>query len=346
MGFKTNAYSTVAPPTEADAHRFGEKPFLIYTSWLLNRRFGVRKRKGQGHFGHSLSRSVMREAIGSFPGPELQSACKRFRGEPGFQLYSWFVTFHYVIERHREVLLWSYIMHRNDQDGDGMLSWTERQTIMKDLQAGMSNEGKTSFRKRNYYHVHQLLDKAGLAHPKVNTDILWTFLDGPSAIQGADCSEFDVNECLAPGFSVSSTDESSPNPVFSTAVVFDRLARQNPRCGDCLLKLILNQTPKGLSPLLPHAKTQATQRETVVKAIMRYKFTIINPDALFVMVTDAEQVDSTLVSRYVRGRKDLAGQLCLNDDVTTTNMQELDDVKQAMTELYQGLFPEKSPFEI
>jgi hypothetical protein len=80
MGFKTNAYNTVNPPSAADAARFGEKPFLIYTSWLLNRRFGNRKRAGQGHFGHSLSRSVTKEAIGSFPGPELQSACKRFRG--------------------------------------------------------------------------------------------------------------------------------------------------------------------------------------------------------------------------------------------------------------------------
>ena len=87
MGFKTNSYSTTSAPTEADAKRFGEKvlcsladglgvlltvqqPFLIYTSWLLNRRFGIRKRKGQSHFGHSFSRNVMREAISSFPRPE------------------------------------------------------------------------------------------------------------------------------------------------------------------------------------------------------------------------------------------------------------------------------------
>ncbi|EXJ88108.1 hypothetical protein A1O1_05036 [Capronia coronata CBS 617.96] len=345
MGFKTNSYSATAPPTEVDAHRFGEKPFLIYTSWLLNRRFGIRKRKGQGHFGHALSRNIMREAISSFPGPELQSACKRFRGEPGFQLYSWYVTFHYLIERHREALLWSYIMLRSDVDGDGNLSWDERQTIMQDLEAGMKNEGRTTFRKRNYYHVPQLLQKAGLAPPKVNTDILWTSLDGPAAIQNADCIEFDVNECLAPGFSVSSTDARTRNPVFSTAVVFDRLARQEPKCGDCLLKLILNKTPKGLAPLLPRAGTQDAQRELVLKAVMRYRYSIINPDALFVMVTDAEQVDSTLVSRYVRARKELAGQLCLNDDVSTNDPQELADVKQAMTELYEGLFPDPSPFE-
>jgi hypothetical protein len=38
LGFKTNAYNTLQPPTEKDAERFGEKPFLIYTSWLLNAR--------------------------------------------------------------------------------------------------------------------------------------------------------------------------------------------------------------------------------------------------------------------------------------------------------------------
>jgi len=345
MGFKTNAYSTTQPPSEVDAQRFGEKPYLIYTSWLLNRRFGIRKRKGQGHFGHALSRKIMREAISSFPGPELQSACKRFRGEPGFQLYSWYVTFHYLIERHREALLWSYIMLRSDVDNDGNLSWEERQTMMQDLEAGMKNEGRTTFRRRNYYHVHQLLQKAGLQSPKVNTDVLWTSLDGPATIQNADCIEFDVNECLAPGFSVSSTDAFSKNPVFSTSNVFDRLARQEPKCGDCLLKLILNKTPKGLAPLLPRADTQARQRELVIKAVMRYRFSIINPDALFVMVTDAEQVDSTLVNRYVRGKKQLAGQLCLNDDVSTNDPQELADVKQAMTELYNGLFPDPSPFE-
>lgn len=287
----------------------------------------------------------MKEAIGSFPGPELQSACKRFRGEPGFQLYSWFVSFHYLIERHREAMLWSYIMLRSDVDGDGFLGWKERQSIMKSLENGMKNEGKSSYRKRNFYHVIQLLERAGLEGPKVNTDVLWTSLDGPSAIINLDCSEFDVNECLAPGFSISTTDATSRNPVFSTAVIFERLARQKPTCGDCLLKLLLQQTPRGLGPLLPDAKKQPEQREVVIKSLMRYRYTISNPDALFVMVTDADQVDSTLTSKYVRGKRALAGQLCLNDDVSTDDEQELMDVKQAMTELYQGLFPEKSPYE-
>jgi Stealth protein CR4, conserved region 4 len=237
-------------------------------------------------------------------------------------------------------------MLRSDVDNNENLSWPERQRIMQDLEAGMKNEGKILFRKRNFYHVAQLLERAGLQGPKVNTDIDWTSLDGPIAIQNIDCHEYDVNECLAPGFSTSSSDNTGRNSVFSTALVFDRLVRQNPKCGDCLIKLLLNQVPRGLSPLLPHSDTQSAKRELAVKAVMRYKYTVINPDALFVMVTDAEQIDSTLVHRFIRGKKELTGQLCLNDDVATEDDKELADIQQVMTELYQGLFPEKSPFEL
>jgi hypothetical protein len=237
-------------------------------------------------------------------------------------------------------------MLRSDADGDENLSWEERQVVMAELQAGMKNEKKKSFRRRNFYHLPSLLQKAGLQAPKVNMDIQWTSLDGPTAIREVECGEFDVNDCLAPGFSTSKSDEKTRNPVFSSAVIFDRVARQLPRCGDCLLKLVLNQVGRGLAPLLPRADTQPKQREVVVKAAMRYRYTIINPDALFVMVTDAEQVDSTLVRQFVREKKKLAGQLCLNDDVTTEDEGEIQDVMVAMTELYEGLFPEKSQFEI
>lgn len=346
MGFKTNAYNTNHPPTDVDAQRFGEKPFLIYTSWLLNQRFGERKRKGQGHFGHSLSRSIMREAIGSFPGPELQSACKRFRGEPGFQLYSWYVTFHYLMERHREAMLWSLIMIKADKNNDGFINWDERRELLATLEHGMANEAKASFRKRNFYHVAQRLETAGLNPPLVHTDHTWTSLDGPSSLQNLDCSEFDVNECLAPGFSIARTDAKTFNPIFSSAVMFERVARTKPTCGDCLLKLVLNTVPSGLSPVLPDASTHPKEREIVVKALHRYRYVIADTNAQFVMITDAEQVESTLTMKYVNKKKTLPGQLCLNDDVTTEDEGELNMIQQAMNELYQGLFPEKSSFEL
>jgi hypothetical protein len=344
MGFKSNSYDTVNPPTDLDARRFGEKPFLIYTSWLLNRRFGERKRKGQIHFGHSLSRSVMREAINSFPRPALQSACQRFRGETGFQLYSWYVAFHYTIERQREALLWSYLMLRSDTDNNGNLNWSERQKIMEDLEEGMTKEGQTGFRKRIFYSMSEYLEAAGLEAPKVNLDVQWTSLDGPAAIKDIECFEFNVNECLAPGFSTPSSDKKHSNYVFSTASIFDRVARQHPKCGDCLLKLILNRVEKGLSPLLPHAENQKEMRDVVIKALWKYQYTVADPDAFFVMVTDAEQVENVLFKRLLKKRGNV-GQLCLNDDVSTEDESAVADVRRVMIKLLQGMVPEPSSFE-
>jgi hypothetical protein len=237
-------------------------------------------------------------------------------------------------------------MLRSDVDRDGILGWHERQQIIKDLAAGAESAGRTSFRRKLFYHVPAMLEKAGLRAPQVNTNTLWTSLDGPIAIKDADCAEFDVDECLAPGFLTDNSAASKTNPIFSSAVIFDRLARQNPRCGDCLLKGLLQQTPSGLGPLLPHADTQQADREVVVKAVMRYKYVVVDPsDTLFVMVTDADQIDSTLYRHYVKEKKQLPGQMCLNDDVVTTDEQELKDVQSAMKELLHGLFPKAGKAE-
>ncbi|KAF3046741.1 Xanthine phosphoribosyltransferase 1 [Didymella keratinophila] len=301
FGFKDNAYNTLQPPTEKDAERFGEKPFLIYTSWLLNRRFGARKRKGQIHFGHSLSRTITREALTSFPRPALRSASQRFHGETGFQLYYWFAIFHYTIERHREALLWSYIMLRSDKDDDGYFSWNERNTILRDLEEGMSNDPEV-YRDRQYYRVGDRLTEAGLEAPKVNTEILWTSMDGPVTIKDLECEAFDTEECLAPGFSMALSDAQSRSP-------------------------------------------KPQQRDTVVKALMRFQYTIVQPDASFYMVTDAEQARHVLLKPYIKYGK-TSGQMCLNDDVVLEDENELAALKEVIKQLFEGLLPEPSSFEV
>jgi hypothetical protein len=349
MGFKADShYNTRDTPTEAQSRLFGEKPYHIYTSWLLNHRFGERKRKAQAHFGHSMGRSVTREAIQSFPRPALQSTCQRFRHQSPFQLSSWYATFQYTIERHREALLWSYIMKRSDTNQDGYLDWNERQTVISDLEEGMLNEGNVTYRTRHFYRMADSLETAGLEAPKVNLDVLWTSLDGPSAIRGVKC-DFDIREwvdqCMGPSFSTDESDKHHSKPIFSSEIIFDRIARQQPKCGDCLLKLILNRAEQGLEPLLPPADSQAKARATVVKALVRYQYTIVEPDALFVMATDEEQVEHLLNKRLLRDKREV-GQLCVNDDIGTDEVYFVEKVRQKISALYQGLVPERSQFEL
>lgn len=235
-------------------------------------------------------------------------------------------------------------MLRSDINNDGNLDWDERQTILADLEEGMENEGDTTFRTRQFYKVAEHLESAGLEAPKANLDILWTSLDGPSAIRDIECLEFNANECLAPGFSSPSYDEHGTNPAFSSALIFDRVARQHPKCGDCLIKLLLNRVEKGYSPILPPKETMPSERETVIKALFKYQYSIIEPDAQFVMVTDAEQVKHQLLKRFVDGKKEV-GQLCLNDDVITEDPAEIESLRKAMMKLFKKLGPERSQFE-
>ncbi|EDU44515.1 predicted protein [Pyrenophora tritici-repentis Pt-1C-BFP] len=148
-------------------------------------------------------------------------------------------------------------------------------------------------------------------------------------IKDLDCDTFDAEECLAPGFSTQSADAQARSPVFSTAAIFGRVSREYPRCGDCLIKLVLNRRRCGLGPLLPHFAKKPHQREVIVKALMKYQYTIVQPDAAFHMVTDAQQAEHTLLRPYIKHNKKV-GEMCLNDDVLTQDEGELEAVRMVM----------------
>ena len=111
-----------------------------------------------------------------------------------------------------------------------------------------------------------------------------------------------------------------------------------------MIKLLLNRVQKGLSPLLPHADTQAEDRAIAIKALWKYQYTIVDPDAFFVMITDAEQVENVLFKRLIK-RKGKVGQLCLNDDVNTEEETAVADVRKVMIKLLETMVPEPSRFE-
>ena len=120
-------YNIKNEPTNGKASsQSTEKPPARYTSWLLNQRFGRRDRALQKHSPKIIDLDVMKEAIATFPSVAMKTPQLRFRGD-GVQLYPWMLTSHFTIERHREALLWSYIMLRSDKNQDGYLDTLERE---------------------------------------------------------------------------------------------------------------------------------------------------------------------------------------------------------------------------
>ncbi|KXJ90533.1 hypothetical protein Micbo1qcDRAFT_226525 [Microdochium bolleyi] len=355
MGFKPDRYNVLSLGSQDKWPTFGEKPFLYYTSYLLNHRFGARPRRVQAHFTHSVSRAVMTEAMAAFPGPAQRGACERFRGESQhFQLYPWYTAFHYSIERFREALLWSFIAARSDIDADGYLGWAERRQILEAIEPGRSRLDPD--RERMYYRLPEELEAAGLERPKANVNVLWTSLDGPETIRGIKCHDFTVDKCLGDAFGSPLSDKNGAgggghNPDFTVDAVLSRLSTQHPRCGDCLIKFVLKKH-RGLEPLLPprsprgsNNKRSRRDRQIVIRALKKYQHTVVDTDAMkFVMVKDAEQAERELLERNVRmGRR--FGQWCLNDDVMTDDAGEVGKVKEVMGRVFEELWPGRSPWE-
>ena len=81
-----------------------------------------------------------------------------------------------------------------------------------------------------------------------------------------------------------------------------------------------------------------------MKALKRYSYVVVEPDALFTMVTDAEQVQVRLIDRLADPEKQ-AGQLCLNDDVTTDNETELVALREKISRLFNEHWGIPSQFE-
>jgi hypothetical protein len=291
--------------------------------------------------------------MASFPSPALRGSCERFRGENKYQIYPWYTVFHYSIERFRETLLWSFVMTRIDANGDGYLDWSERQILLSAISPGRratagedgSTPAKTAEgRERLFYQLPSIHKRAGLQPPLSNIKVLWTSLDGPETIRDVKCHNFHIDKCFAESFGSPLSDASYPNPDFSTTNIFAQLSRREPRCGDCLIKFILSTTPRGLEPLLP-PKSLNRERETIVKALLKYQHTIVEPDAMFVMVKDAEQAEIELLERTIKKKK-YVGQWCLNDDVMTDDERVVAKVNRVIQTVFKTLFPTKSRWEL
>lgn len=338
MAFKSDHYNAKSLSKGA-MPSFGEKPFAYYTSYLLNHRFGERNRQVQAHFAHSISRAVMREAMASFPRPSMNGACQRFRGEDRYQIYPWFASFHYSIERFREALIWSFVALRSDANSDGYLDYRERSQLLAAIELGQQQQfGKEDsataappvpihIRDRMYLKVAQLLQQAGLQPPNVNVNVLWTALDGPDTIRKVKCDSFSIDKCLGDSFASPLSDETSRNPDFAASNVFARLSHAHPSCGDCLLKFALAAVPRGLEPLLPSADTKPKDRDVIIRALKKYQHTIVDTDTMkFFMVKDSEQAKTELLERTVE-RGSAFGQWCFNDDVMTESPEEVNRVR-------------------
>jgi Stealth protein CR3, conserved region 3 len=96
----------------------GEWQPLKYSNWLLSSRFGQRARPYMVHVAKTISPSVLREIREIWGDEFFDTASHRFRGQR--DVYTTFLHGHYLVERWRELLLWSWVVARVGGDDDSL----------------------------------------------------------------------------------------------------------------------------------------------------------------------------------------------------------------------------------
>jgi len=117
----------------------GEWRPLEYTNFLLSKRFGFRKRPYPTHVAKVGALPLMQEMVRVWSDEFATTARHKFRGERG-DAYMMTGFVHFVVERHREAMLWTYVVGRIGGDRD---EWgtEQRRRVWTELGGGSGTVG-------------------------------------------------------------------------------------------------------------------------------------------------------------------------------------------------------------
>lgn len=276
-------------PVEHPPFDTGELPSMRVTAWLLGQRFGSRGRQYILHVHKTHSRPLLAESRMIWGDDFAKTAGRRFRGD-GRGANSHMISYHMIIERHREALLWSYFVSKLDKDGDGHYSESELIAAWSEL--GYSTRELSEHRlwqmpNRNIPHpVRETLLNSTIAQSHRNakwplpaaSDFKFTSQDG-YALAEIRHDKIGDNEWpvfhTEPGAAVH--DVQSPSAIMSwkacwkftkthdPVALFKYMAFENPSCGDFLITyLVQRQGKRGLDIFLPTADAAFPEVETEV----------------------------------------------------------------------------------
>jgi len=274
MSFYTSAYGMVlrmqpdlmVSPVRAPANMvLGEWKNLQHSNWLLGNRFGSRHRPYTLHEAKSASLPLLHEISQIWRDEITRTSHRPFRetigGDGHFHMF--FFLAHYVVERWREGLLWSFIVGRigglDDSWGprEASLAWVEiggspgeatalvqpkpRSSLENErIEATLRDSGFSETRKTRYAFSSQ--DGYPYSQFSRGSRTWPTFSEDATRDPNFGCT-IDFEECFG----------SQGGLVTRASQVFMNIAFDKPtQCGDCLIKaLVASSGSTGLSAFLP-----------------------------------------------------------------------------------------------
>jgi hypothetical protein len=320
---------------------------------MPGKRFGWRRRSYLAHHGKALSRTILRELRNEFSEEFNTTSAHRFRSE-GKEINTIFLHMHYLMERHREVLLESYLVHRSDINGDGVLDFEERQVIFNQVKGAM----KQRVARKSLQEQALAIKVAGLPEPKVSKP-LWSSSDGypfalttPSNpvsqenIKDPNPATFNIEDpphkraplfdfmdmCLSNDF----VNEKLMNVSVDARRLFRLMSKEYPYCGDTLLAILIPSSPSGLHHLLP--PPSHSKYSEIIHQLHKYAYTISETMSEFIMVKNADQLKKGFTKAIRTLRYTGLAQICVNDDVDSGDPKTAQRMDETLKGILQGYF--------
>ncbi|THH02656.1 hypothetical protein EW026_g250 [Hermanssonia centrifuga] len=351
------------PPDEPH----GEWRSMGESNVLLSARFGARHRPYVLHEAKGVSLSLLQEITAMWPQPLEKAASHPFRetvsGEGDVSML--FIMVHFVVERWREALLWSWTVGKHGGLGDVWDDVTAQDAWRElggewgqaelEVEAGYRDTLENQ-RVAAYFKLsgHRKPDKtqyrfsSGDGYPYAYAEEHhhdeWPSFTSDTPADRLPICTMSYDECF--------THEGSG---FSAATgMFKHIAFRNPKCGDCVIQALVKASGGEFAsdpyevPHLPLEErwedaefnvfsVMGASRETNVRAwtlrlLQRYRFVVAYTPYAFVMLETVDNAQGAL--GWIDSYTD-ASMLCINDDVKEDE-EEVTDIFRSWQERRWG----------
>ncbi|GAC96525.1 hypothetical protein PHSY_004105 [Pseudozyma hubeiensis SY62] len=265
----------------------GEEVGIKRAAWILGQRFSMRTLPYITHHPRSLSLPLLKEAAQTFPDAFSNTTLARFRAQKEVpdSIQAFFLASWYIVERHREALLWTWVVAKWGGE-DGSLSSDTKRAMWEELSKASGGDAGDKIDVRRPIRQSRDADsesfeQAGVPAPK-NTQYSFSSQDGYALSYldwtwpwertrngYPDLSGGENGSSRAHPRSWFASAESTSRKVCHISLsqclspsidnetadgLFKRIAFEQPQCGDCLVAALLNASGrKGISAFLPPA---------------------------------------------------------------------------------------------
>ncbi|RHZ86594.1 hypothetical protein Glove_48g72 [Diversispora epigaea] len=375
-GYKFHIQHDLTVPIQHGRYS-GEWFSLYHTNMLLCKRFGYRKRAYVAHSVHVLSKSILKEISEEWAKEFHTTSSHRFRYmDP--DIHTTFMFAHYVIEKHRETLLKSFLILKNDVNHNFKWELSERQEILRSLGSGVSigNDRKTL---NNY---DDIIKSAGI---EISSELkyFWSSMDGyPYAIglpfnstNSSNSSNNDVLQTLNPNDHPPSKRKCKIDFVYcfgkdfmneriksvDVKNIFNRIAYERLECGDCIIQHIVKSSGDlGLESFLPPppikksfqsntydtlkscGKFDLDYRSFAISQLYKYSYVIGENSFSFILLRNFRLSLKDL--KKLESANPKPSIFCINDNVISDN--ELNQIKNLFKEFMGNYYKTPNEYEI